>query len=81
MKLRSNGSKDFFPEEIQKMTATFNSSDDLQFTAGKFFKISYSMLCAMVGTIISYLIILIQFYSLYSKNNKGKFVQKNCNSP
>ncbi|XP_063704053.1 gustatory and pheromone receptor 32a-like [Culicoides brevitarsis] len=52
--------------EVQKITNAFHcATNHIAFSANGFFNINYSMLCSMIGGITTYLIIYIQFYSVF----------------
>ncbi|XP_070506104.1 putative gustatory receptor 28b [Chironomus tepperi] len=76
-KMRLNGSKYFTSNEIQKMTEVFQlSNTDITFSAMGFFKVNYRMVCGMINSITTYLIIYIQFYALYANDSGSVFHNK-----
>ncbi|XP_063704337.1 uncharacterized protein LOC134833812 [Culicoides brevitarsis] len=58
-------------EDVQRIANCFScTTSSITFSANGFFNINYSMLCSMIGGITTYLIIYIQFYSLYGQEDE-----------
>uniref|UniRef100_A0A3F2ZDD9 Gustatory receptor n=1 Tax=Lutzomyia longipalpis TaxID=7200 RepID=A0A3F2ZDD9_LUTLO len=65
-KLQNRGSRDLLPVEIQKIVAALPyCTNEITFSAMDCFKIDLNMLVGMFGTILTYLVIFIQFSNIY----------------